>query len=156
MGASAFPKSIVMRLAVSILLVFIHSLSFGDELAQHTSPNGCGAGWSLLFVPNSIPLAKCQFKEACDNHDLCYGKCENSFAEECEYRRCRKGGDLYGDIQCLTDERLVNLIGKAEERRRKCDDELCDEIIEKVLHQFHCENFFNEAEFGMLNSLTRS
>lgn len=123
----------VLRIAPCILgvcfILLAHPTIAQDENVKHpTPPNGCGSGWSLPFVPNSLPLIGCQFRKACDNHDVCYGRCELSTAGECEYRRCVKGGDLYNDDICFTDLRLINLGIKAFRRKSLCDDGLCNDI----------------------------
>jgi hypothetical protein len=110
-----------IQVLVLCTFLFPSTSVFGQLSMTPTAPNGCGSGWSLYFVPNSIPIAKCEFKSACDAHDLCYGKCETSIHGICEYRRCRAGGDLYGKSQCKTDERLIRVQIAAQERRRACD-----------------------------------
>ena len=68
----------------TILTIFlIVPSAVAQTLPQPTAPNGCGTGWNRYFVPDSIPLFQCQFKSCCDNHDVCYGKCESSVAGVC-------------------------------------------------------------------------
>jgi len=107
---------------VPIVAVFlIGAPAAAQTLSAPSVPNGCGTGWNRYLVPDSIPLLKCQFKSACDKHDGCYGRCETSVDGVCEYRRCRRGGDLYGKDICMTDERLLNLNVMASIRRKQCD-----------------------------------
>jgi hypothetical protein len=106
-----------------------------------TAPNGCGAGWSRYFVPNSIPLLRCEFKVSCDAHDLCYGRCENTLSGDCEYRRCRLGGDLYGKPECVTDKRLFFLTAKAVERRQVCDENFYRQLRTVNANRAACSAF---------------
>ncbi len=71
--------------------------------------NGCGTerfGW---LVPDSTLLSKCVFKNACNNHDICYGK-------------CLEGGDLFGKQTC-------NNNSERKQRRHSCDVMLKTDII---------------------------
>ena len=93
-----------------------------------SQPNGCGSGWSVYLVPDSIPLAHCTFRAACDGHDDCYGKCEGRVqdrrAPQCEYLRCREGGDLYKQPRCQSDPKFAKLDREAQKRRSACDKEI--------------------------------
>jgi hypothetical protein len=89
---------------------------------SNAAPNGCGSGWNVWVVPNSIPLFSCKFKSCCDDHDYCYSRCEGRVDSECVYMRCREGGDLYGTSQCTTDEELLNSRIDADNRKRSCDN----------------------------------
>lgn len=109
-----------MRFLIAIFLL-ISAFHARSQPVTATPPNGCGTGWSLYFVPNSVPLAGCRFKQACDSHDMCYDKCSGSFEGRCEYRRCRSGGDLFQKTTCITDSRLLTSQAMAEERRARCD-----------------------------------
>ncbi len=72
-------------------------------------------------MPNQIPVLQCNFLESCNHHDDCYAQCENSVEGACEYRRCRPGGDLFKDIRCDTDVKLMKLYGDAMRRKKSCD-----------------------------------
>lgn len=89
------------------------------------APNGCGSSWNTYLVPDSIPLLKCTFRKACDDHDGCYGKClgriRDPQAPQCEYLRCNKGGDLHGTPECDESIKLAQLFKSAMDRRRSCD-----------------------------------
>ncbi len=117
-----------LHIVVLCTLLFQSASALGQLSMTPTAPNGCGSRWSLYFVPNYIPVAKCEFASACNTHDLCYGKCETSIDGICEYRRCRVGGDLYGKSQCMTDGRLVQVQAAAEQRRQACDAKFYSEI----------------------------
>ena len=110
------------------LLVILTCMVWSAASIAQTLPNGCGSGWSTYLVPNSLPIVRCQFKQACDEHDLCYGKCETSTADKCEYRRCRPGGDLYKSDECITNPRLINAMAEATSRRQTCDSSLSERI----------------------------
>ena len=47
------------------------------------SPNGCGAEGGIAFPNSLIDRAIVDFKECCDNHDVCYGTC-GSFKAGCD------------------------------------------------------------------------
>lgn len=107
--------------------------------------NGCGTGWNTWLVPDSIPVVYCRFESACNKHDVCYGKCEgkarDKSALECEYLRCREGGDLHGSITCETNVKLRDLIVEADGRRKKCDTGLYNNIRGDNRGNFACYAF---------------
>ena len=86
--------------------------------------NGCGTGWNSYLVPDRIVLAQCEFRSACDAHDVCYGKCGDvpvaDRPSHCEYLRCKPGGDLLGNEQCRS-KKFDDLFGQANRRQRMCD-----------------------------------
>jgi len=125
------------------LLSIITSTSIlaNQEASEKTSPNGCGTGWNRYFVPDSIPIVQCSFEVACDEHDICYGKCENSITGDCEYRRCREGGDLYKNTKCKTDENILHSGVKAGLRRLQCDTEFYQKLRTINKGKFVCEAF---------------
>lgn len=97
--------------------------------STHLAVNGCGTGWNTWLVPDSIPVLQCTFEQACNGHDVCYGKCEgkvrDTSAPECEYLRCREGGDLVGTSRCNgSDLTMAALLGSAQQRRLGCDNRL--------------------------------
>jgi hypothetical protein len=110
-----------------------------------SSPNGCGAGWSTYLVLDSIPLLQCTFKAACDAHDNCYGKCSGRMtdptAPECEYLRCRAGGDLFSSGQCKTSIKLTKLAVEAQKRRKTCDVGLGNDIVANNVGRPVCQAF---------------
>ena len=71
--------------------------------------NGCGSGRFTFLVPNSTIISKCEFLQACNNHDLCYGK-------------CLEGGSLNGNSTC-------NYSKEKTRRRTVCDMSLQQDII---------------------------
>lgn len=111
-------------------------------LAQgESAPNGCGTGWNRYLVPNSIPILQCEFKEACNTHDTCYARCEKSLDGDCEYRRCRPGGDLAGNAICWTDERYLSLANKARQRRNTCDANFHSDLLKLNAGRYVCHAF---------------
>lgn len=110
------------RLIVAFAFFASTGLAFASE------PNGCGSGWSTFVVPDRIRLLGCDFKASCDLHDKCYSLCDKSLEGICEYRRCRVGGDLFGNRICSDDDKFKNLISAAQARRNSCDVSLGDEI----------------------------
>ncbi|CAI1933227.1 Uncharacterised protein [Serratia quinivorans] len=114
------------------LLVFVFLCIFNADLnaanpVGGSEPNGCGSGWNAPFVPDKI-IALCDFSQACNEHDACYGKCEKKLDGVCEYRRCREGGDLYGKADC-ENVKFSKLIKAAIIRREQCDINLQNKII---------------------------
>lgn len=106
-----------------------------------SSPNGCGTGWNRYLVPDSIPVLQCDLHTACNSHDVCYAKCETTLEGDCEYRRCRKDGDLQGNAKCKTDLRLQLLNAKAVERRLQCDISLAKDIQDNNSGKWVCKAF---------------
>lgn len=101
-----------IRLVILTLFYFIFSLSsLAEEARSGKERNGCGTkGIQGILVPDSTLFSKCYFHEACDTHDLCYG-------------RCLKGGDLFGKELCNDP------IAK-ESRRNTCDTNFFNDIVE--------------------------
>ena len=93
------------------------------------------------------------FRAACDEHDGCYGKCEgrvkDTSAPQCEYLRCRKGGDLYKSAQCNTDARLKQLESDAQMRRQKCDIAIAAKIREINSGKPVCQAFSYAYEYAV-------
>lgn len=118
-----------------------------------SQPNGCGSGWTIYLVPDSIPVANCVFRAACDEHDGCYGKCEgrvkDTSAPQCEYLRCRKDGDLYKSDRCNTDARLKQLESDAQMRRQKCDIAIAAKIREINSGKPVCQAFSYAYEYAV-------
>jgi hypothetical protein len=118
-----------------------------------SQPNGCGSGWTIYLVPDSIPVANCVFRAACDEHDGCYGKCEgrvkDASAPQCEYLRCRKGGDLHSSARCNTDARLKQLESDAQTRRRKCDVAIAAKIRQINSGKPVCQAFSYAYEYAV-------
>lgn len=135
-----------------------------------SEPNGCGAGWTVYLVPDSIPLFDCSFKEACDAHDNCYGKCtgreKDRAAPECEYLRCKPDGDLYRSRECRTTIKFARLAIEAERRRSQCDVSIGDDILAGNPGRAVCRAFayayakavksFGESHFQGLDAVTGS
>jgi hypothetical protein len=114
-------------------------LSLACHAPDAAEPNGCGSGWSTFVVPDRIALLNCDMKASCDEHDRCYSICDKSIVGQCEYRRCRKGGDLLGKDVCREDEKYVKLIEDAQKRRAACDARLGDEIRAKNPDKWGCK-----------------
>ncbi|MCP1445520.1 hypothetical protein J3D54_004652 [Pseudomonas sp. GGS8] len=110
-----------------VLFTVLCSLSAAAEPRGGSEPNGCGSGWNRAFVPDSIK-GVCEMKASCDAHDTCYSKCEQSLEGECEYRRCRVGGDIYDTAACRT-VKFGRLLGAAQVRRNDCDLVLQNDIV---------------------------
>ena len=53
-------------------------------------PNGCSVPFNLSWKDNPVGLPGCSFKDACDEHDCCYGTC-NSNKATCD-------NAFYGDM----------------------------------------------------------
>jgi hypothetical protein len=136
----------VFARAFGTALIFAYcgqnALAQSDLLAPET--NGCGSGWSTFLVPNSVRLLQCEFKTSCDAHDICYGQCEahGMYAGDpkCEYLRCKAGGDLF-KAQICDDVKFTALATAAQQRRKKCDDRLFEDIREANNRHPICEAF---------------
>lgn len=120
-------------------LVALVAFFLTSSQAFAAEPNGCGSGWSTFVVPDRIKLLGCEFKASCDLHDKCYSICDSSLEGICEYRRCRTGGDLFGQDVCSEDKRLVDLIKAAQTRRDSCDVKLGDDIRNGNPNKWGCK-----------------
>lgn len=101
-----------IRFTILILFSFMFSvLASAENTLPGQEKNGCGTkGIQGILVPDSTFFTKCQFHQACDTHDLCYG-------------RCLEGGDLFGKEIC------GDPIAK-ESRRNTCDTNFFNDIVE--------------------------
>lgn len=132
----------ITRLLLAIALqVLIWPLAHGQSA---TRPNGCGSGWERFIVPDRIKLIGCDFRASCDQHDLCYGACgtyeSGKSPPQCEYLRCKEGGDLYGKEEC--DSIKFRRLGiTAEQRRVKCDADFMINIVANNPGNARCELF---------------
>lgn len=125
----------------STFAVFLFAFASVSIAQQKSLPNGCGTGWNRYFVPDSIPVLQCNFKEACNAHDNCYARCEDRIDQECEYRRCRPGGDLDGKPVCFTDARYLTLANEAGQRRKVCDMRFYSDIRKLNIGKMSCRAF---------------
>lgn len=139
-----------------------------NTYAQET--NGCGTGWNRYLVPDRIKILGCEFRAACDSHDICYGKCSNygkdSSPPQCQYLRCEKGGDLWGTEVCDSVPFKKNRIA-ADLRRAECDAKFMINISKLNPENRRCDIFSGFYPFvvralggnnflGMENSPTAS
>src|SRR5204862_545076 len=106
-AVSAIPNvsTVLLTLALILLSTFPGS---AQDVSPQCKPNGCGpSGWLGSLVPDWI--GRCQLKKACDQHDVCYSRCD-----------C---GDLIGKPECQ---------GRCRDkldRKRACDRELEKDIV---------------------------
>lgn len=124
--------TVFAKLVASFALVVSSGLAFASD------PNGCGSGWNTFVVPDRIRLLGCEFKASCDLHDKCYSICDSSVIGICEYRRCRAGGDLFGNSVCAEDEKYIKLMSAAQARKSSCDVNLSDDIINRNPNKLGC------------------
>lgn len=118
--------------------------------------NGCGAGITAWLTPDSIPVIQCKFVEACNVHDVCYGRCEGlkpeHSAQDCAYLKCKKGGKLYGTAPCETDVSIVKSLVAAADRRTICDCKFKDDLLKRNLERPACKAFaevyYRAAQFA--------
>jgi hypothetical protein len=128
-------------LASAIVLVI-----FADAaLASHRAPcsvNGCGpTGWRIKLVLDRF--LTCEFRKACDEHDLCYG-------------RCMACGPRHDDNMCRTTDGRTSI-------RSQCDLQLKTSIEEANNHSPLCDAFawlfwwgcdrFGERYFGLTGAI---
>jgi hypothetical protein len=105
---------ILRRVLVVFSALWIATSAYSQATPASEVINGCGSGAFAFLVPNKTYFSGCEFKQACDVHDLCYSRCET------------KGtfvGDLVGSTAC--DDPVA-----ASQRRSKCDDSLRENIVE--------------------------
>lgn len=124
------------RFASSIFLLYLLIFSSATSAAE---PNGCGSGWNTFLVPDRILLLNCEIKASCNKHDLCYAICDQSMEDKCEYRRCRRGGDLYETDVCKEDDKFIKLEKSAQARRSSCDAQFGDDIRSNNSNSWGCK-----------------
>ncbi|NCT84021.1 MAG: hypothetical protein GXC94_12795 [Comamonadaceae bacterium] len=121
-------------------------------LAAAQETNGCGSGWNRYLVPDSLRIVGCNFRPACDAHDICYGRCTvfkpGSSPPQCEYLRCESGGDLAGKPICHSTSFRDNRLA-AEERRVKCDAAFMVDIVRSNPGNARCELFSGLYPFAV-------
>jgi hypothetical protein len=101
-----------------VISLFLATVGSARSEAQTCQANGCGpSGWLGTVVPNRI--ANCTFKAACDNHDVCYSRCESC-------------GDLHGKQEC------DGTCEMKRERKTKCDADFRNQIVQANLGKSHC------------------
>ena len=120
------------------------------SVAQVT--NGCGAGWNRYLVPDKLKIIGCNFRPACDAHDVCYGRCA-SFAlgnspPQCEYLRCERSGDLAGQSTCDSVAFRENRLA-AQERRVLCDAAFMVDISRTNPGNARCDLFSGLYPFAV-------
>ena len=123
--------------AITVWTLFFVNIAAAQP--ANFKPNGCGSGWNVYLVPDSIPLLSCNFANSCNDHDACYSKCINSTEGDCEYRKCRKGGELYGNAICFSENKFNILEGKAINRRQACDDNFYTSMRQANKGKWACE-----------------
>lgn len=97
----------MIRMILTVIVLMIATPSFATDLPNNL-PNGCGtSGWGAV-VPDQSFITGCRFKDACDRHDVCYG-------------RCLPGGTLFGQSTCTDEKERI-------ERRTGCDSALYSDI----------------------------
>jgi hypothetical protein len=130
---------------LKIVSYCVVAMAYSGIYAQAvTAPNGCGTGWNRYLVPDRIKLVGCEFKAACDAHDICYGACESGGAQakesQCEYLRCQSGGNLHGQAIC-DDAQFRKLRIASVNRRAECDGKFLIKLQEINPEKPHCTLF---------------
>lgn len=133
-------RTVLLASSISLVAVTLPERASAQSVLK-TEANGCGSGWNRYLVPDSIPIAQCDFRDSCDTHDVCYGRCEETTDGECQYRRCQEGGDLYKSPLCLTDRTIFESTRKAMERRRSCDNDFYNNLRRANPGKAACEAF---------------
>jgi hypothetical protein len=122
--------SVIRMLATAA--ISLYAAISATSMAQPT--NGCGSasGIGQYVIPDRLTSIGCDFKQSCDNHDVCYGACipgtPKSSTPQCEYRKCEPNGELYGQKVC-DGLRFKRLRTEAEERRAVCDANFMVDIV---------------------------
>jgi hypothetical protein len=116
---------------VSFALVafLLSSQVAAEDKLPGLATNGCGSGKTAFLVPNRI--GNCKLKEACDRHDICYG-------------RCLEGGDLFNTSACKSSDQEKEL------RRQKCDSSLFEDIVQN--NQGECRSWASFYKFFVVNA----
>jgi len=101
-----------------VLTLTVATNAYGQAKDQ-CKPNGCGpGGWLGTIVPNRV--LTCNFVDACNNHDICYSRCESC-------------GPLFGRPECE---------GTCEQKRARkdrCDVTFYDEMIGGTNNKVLCK-----------------
>jgi hypothetical protein len=122
-----------------VFLLRITSLVLGLTVASITSAqstNGCGSGWNTYLVPDSLPLGICNFEQSCNNHDVCYGKCDTASTDSaeqnprCAYLQCKKGGRHFEDDSVCSQSIYKTSEIEAKKRKATCDSRFYSEIAD--------------------------
>ncbi len=136
------------RTLLRLLRGIAAALALGSALSAHgqpAPPNGCGTGWNAYLVPDSIRLASCSFRAACDTHDACYDKCRtpqsaDASSQVCAYLHCRRDGKFYGQDICRS-EYFEKSKWDADQRRTKCDGAFYSNLLDINRGRAICEAF---------------
>jgi hypothetical protein len=103
-----------MRIILTATIAFAlcwnaHNASAQTAARASLSRKACGSGFTSALVPDSI--GGCQFKAACEAHDMCYGACE-------------VGGSKFGTSYCgLNEISIARLAAK-----QQCDIQFYEDI----------------------------
>jgi len=109
---------ILARAFFAAFLLLVPSLAIA---APQCKANGCGPdGFIGRLVPNHF-FHECEFKNCCDSHDVCYG-------------RCLGCGDLHGSPACDDP-------AKRAARKAVCDDALYNDINRVNANKILCKGF---------------
>jgi hypothetical protein len=133
---------LAFRFGILGVLITIVLIGFSSPVLAQAA-NGCGSGWNRPFVPDRIRPLACDFKQACDRHDVCYGACEdskNAKIPQCEYLRCEKGGDLVGQSACQSVF-FDNLREAARTRKEICDKAFALDLVDLNPNRPQCSFF---------------
>ena len=116
---------IIRGIIVSLLFLNLNVISFAEEkiIFEQQIPNGCGPANLPKFIPNSTPISKCEFKNACDNHDVCYAK-------------CLPGGELHGNRVCKN-------LALRKERRQLCEVKFFEDLVSNNNGRYICRAYAN-------------
>jgi hypothetical protein len=121
-----------VRFFIILGLLFLNVIpfvAFSADLPPGKQTNGCGSGTTEFLVPDKI--GKCNLTEACDRHDVCYGK-------------CLEGGELFGSNACNASEQ------EKERRKQKCDASLYDDIA--LFNQGNCRAWASLYKFFVVHA----
>lgn len=119
----------LITILVVLILNMVVRVAFSADIPLGKLTNGCGSGKIAFLVPNKI--GNCKLEEACNRHDLCYG-------------RCLEGGELFGSEACNASEQEKEL------RRQKCDASLYEDIAQ--FNQGGCHGWANLYKFFVVHT----
>jgi hypothetical protein len=124
--------NIIKRVLVFTALYIVLNSVYAVDVLPGQEQNGCGTeGIQGILVPDSTIFSNCKFNNACNIHDLCYG-------------RCLKGGDLHGQDICNDP------IAK-ESRRKSCDTTFFNNIVHDNDERGICEFYGKIYRFAVVN-----
>lgn len=115
--------------SLAVVLLATMSTAWAEPTLPGLVTNGCGSGRFSFLVPDHTIISKCDFLEACNHHDLCYGK-------------CLEGGRMAGNSSC-------DVSNEKTRRRAVCDISLQQDIIKANPNKPLCSMYASLYRFAV-------